>query len=189
MKKLLVLALVLSLATMANAALTLQINVTGGVENPDGSYTLMPSDHLTIAISTPGGVLTDADQGDYLMLSDVGLGAISGGVIENSATWWVNTLFDGAVAAGAPVPAGMDGVWGSVGIFTGFTIPAGSVLFTLIDFHCEGEGDTVISIYTNDWNNIPGPEQLLDTVVIHQIPEPMTMALLGLGGLFLRRRK
>ncbi|MHC4083626.1 MAG: PEP-CTERM sorting domain-containing protein [Planctomycetota bacterium] len=31
---------------------------------------------------------------------------------------------------------------------------------------------------------------LLDTLTIHQIPEPMTLALLGLGGLFvLRRRK
>jgi len=28
-----------------------------------------------------------------------------------------------------------------------------------------------------------------DTVVIHQVPEPMTMALLGLGCLFLLRRK
>jgi hypothetical protein len=28
-----------------------------------------------------------------------------------------------------------------------------------------------------------------DTVVIHQVPEPMTICLLGLGGLFLRRRK
>ena len=27
------------------------------------------------------------------------------------------------------------------------------------------------------------------TVVIHEVPEPMTMALLGLGGLLLRRRK
>jgi hypothetical protein len=28
-----------------------------------------------------------------------------------------------------------------------------------------------------------------DTQIIHQIPEPMTMALLCIGGLFLRRRK
>jgi hypothetical protein len=28
-----------------------------------------------------------------------------------------------------------------------------------------------------------------DTLTIHQIPEPTTIALLGLGGLLLRRRK
>ena len=29
----------------------------------------------------------------------------------------------------------------------------------------------------------------VDSVMIHQVPEPITIALLGLGGLFLRRRK
>jgi hypothetical protein len=28
-----------------------------------------------------------------------------------------------------------------------------------------------------------------DTIIVHQIPEPTTMLLLGLGGLLLRRRK
>jgi hypothetical protein len=31
--------------------------------------------------------------------------------------------------------------------------------------------------------------ELADTVVIHQIPEPVTMALLGLGGVLLSRRR
>jgi len=30
---------------------------------------------------------------------------------------------------------------------------------------------------------------VMDSQIIHQIPEPITLALLGLGGLFLRRRK
>ncbi|MHC4154714.1 MAG: PEP-CTERM sorting domain-containing protein [Planctomycetota bacterium] len=30
---------------------------------------------------------------------------------------------------------------------------------------------------------------MYDQVLIHQIPEPMTVALLGLGGLFLVRRR
>ena len=33
------------------------------------------------------------------------------------------------------------------------------------------------------------PGTLMHTLTIHQIPEPMTIALLGLGGLFVLRRK
>ena len=43
----------------------------------------------------------------------------------------------------------------------------------------------VIELYTTDF----GTSELVDAVVIHQIPEPATIALLGLGGLLLRRRK
>jgi hypothetical protein len=35
----------------------------------------------------------------------------------------------------------------------------------------------------------PGPDDNLPYVVLHVIPEPMTIALLGLGGLFLLRRR
>jgi hypothetical protein len=185
MKKLLVLMLVLGMATVANAALTLDISVSGAVANPDGSYTIHPSDHLTLDISTPQGILVDADMGDFIMVCDTELGSISGGVIVNHNTWWVDFLSDDAVSAGAPVPDGENGVWGSVGIF-GYTIPATSLLFSGIDFHCEGLGTTVVNIYTHDWSEITGT---LASVTIHQIPEPITMALLGLGGLFLRRRK
>jgi hypothetical protein len=184
MKKLLVLALVLSMATMASAALTLKINVSGAVANQDGSYTVQPSDNITIGITTPAGVLTDDDEGDFVMVSDIALGAIAGGAVENSNTWWANTLADDAVTFGAPVPDGMNGVAGSVALF-GYTIPAASLLFSGINFHCEGIGDTTIQIWQHDWST---PVTLLDSVVIHQIPEPITMTLLGLGGLFLRRR-
>ena len=53
----------------------------------------------------------------------------------------------------------------------------------LIDLHCEGIGDVIIEAY--DWRT----EELVDTLIIHQIPEPATIALLGLGGLLLRRKK
>lgn len=49
-----------------------------------------------------------------------------------------------------------------------------------------GEVGDVISLYSASADGT-APADLLDTVTV--VPEPMTMALLGLGGLFLRRRK
>jgi hypothetical protein len=60
-----------------------------------------------------------------------------------------------------------------------------------IDFHCEAMGDvtlTLVGIYDPGTGEAP-TLTVMDTQIIHQIPEPMTLALLGLGGLFLRRRK
>jgi hypothetical protein len=51
-----------------------------------------------------------------------------------------------------------------------------------IEVHCDGPADCVVDLYDASGYT------LIDTIVIHQ-PEPMTIALLSLGGLFLRRRK
>ena len=59
--------------------------------------------------------------------------------------------------------------------------PVGGILFTSV-FHCEGVGD--VTLYALDDNFIPA-----DTQVIHQIPEPATFAILGIGGLLLRKRR
>jgi hypothetical protein len=72
---------------------------------------------------------------------------------------------------------------------TGSNILAGQKLFDLFTFHCEGPGDVVIQLLgTSTYETWDGG--VLSSVTIHQvIQEPMTMGLLGLGGLFLRRRK
>ena len=45
-----------------------------------------------------------------------------------------------------------------------------------------GPTDVVVNLYNSTF-------AVVDTITIHQIPEPITFGLLGLGGLFLRRRK
>ena len=71
--------------------------------------------------------------------------------------------------------------------------------------HCDGRGEilvdltlagsTRVSEYWNSSTDEPYPEWFyaeeihLGDLVLYSIPEPMTIALLGLGGLFLRRRR
>jgi len=74
----------------------------------------------------------------------------------------------------------------------------GSVDGKIVDFitlHCEGEGDVVAQLNSIGVNHIVAPEDRLLTaadlgsIVIHQVPEPMTISLLGLGSLLLLRRR
>ena len=57
----------------------------------------------------------------------------------------------------------------------------------LIDLHCESP-DNIVTVELYD-ERVDGGYTIVDTLIIHQIPEPMTLALLGIGGLFLKRRK
>jgi len=54
---------------------------------------------------------------------------------------------------------------------------AGMLLRSII-FHCDAPGDVTIAIVDDNG-------EILDSQVIHQVPEPMTIALLGLGSLVL----
>jgi hypothetical protein len=52
-----------------------------------------------------------------------------------------------------------------------------------IDLHCLALGDAIIHLDDSTTFDI------ITTLTIHQVPEPMTIALLSLGGLLLRRRR
>ena len=179
MKKMLVLMLVLGMASAASA--TLQISVDGNLEPVSSEIFLEPSETLMLDIWTDAGLSEGSDEGYWAITVDPMQGTISGGVSTtgNTDAIW----YGGPVGGYAPG----EGAWMGTASVTN-TYPAGTVLFDEIVFHCETEElDAVITLYR--MNDFAGDVTAVDTVTIHQIPEPMTLALLGIGGLFLVRRK
>lgn len=180
MKKLLVLALVLSMATMASAALQISVN---GNRNP-GVIELLPSDTLILDIWTNAAIAPAVGEGYFAIGTVSQLGTNAGGVSLFPLDGGI-AIYDDAVANGIVMAAGENGVWGSVLLSVLSGIAADTTIFDGIIFHCEGPGDVQVNLYFSPDGSV---FDIVDSVVIHQIPEPFTMGLLGLGGLFLRRR-
>jgi hypothetical protein len=83
----------------------------------------------------------------------------------------------------------LDGMLMNVDAFGGQTTAPAGKYFDEFLFHCESEnGATIVNLYGTQDGGVTW--RTLDSVIVHQpIPEPMTIVLLGLGGLFLRCRK
>jgi len=162
MKKLLVLALVLSVATMANAALSLSL-----VNNGDGTANIVQT----------GTFVAPTDNTYFCVVAAV---FPTGGVVGPDPTP-TTAYIGGDPASGyvaGMIPEGFDGIWGEVGqlVASGTANIAGGTYFSGITF----TGETSLYLIAGDWGSV--------TFVNSIVPEPMTMGLLGLGGLFLRRR-
>ena len=193
MKKFLVLSLVLAVASMANAGV-LQISVNGNQDPVDSEIWLNPSDELILDIWTLGNI-NYFETHNWALVVDTTYGSISGGLAVFATPGTTNSV-EGLTDDNAgvlPEPP-LAGIWGQLAhIPANFQpIPDGTTLIDQILFHCEGPGDAVVQLYAIQSGQPFGGTAggtLLDEVIIHQTPEPMTVALLGLGGLFLRRRK
>ena len=193
MKKLVVmLMLVLGMVSAAGAATGLQISI-GTDQNPaDSQYTLnAPSGNLSLGIWASTDIVPSGNgEGDWVLICDTAGATILGGNKIQIGDVSMQILWPASTAGASGMPAGQDGDVGSV-LLAGTTtlIPSGTQLFENIGFHCEAEGDVVITLakINEDWE---WTGDIYDTVTIHQaVPEPMTVTLLGLGGLLLRRRK
>ena len=178
MKKLLTLFIVLAMAASASA-----VTVTYDITVNDMPYTgqdVVGSDIIHVQwMAAPADLMggfaafaLDVDHGDYVAQSFY----LQAGFIMQT------------MAVVSPVGDGLQ-VTGSA---TGFSLAPDQVAGVFgFDFHVPED------LAPSTWINITPTAgtfnlvnfDLLPSIALHVIPEPMTIALLGLGGLFLRRRK
>jgi hypothetical protein len=183
MKKLLVVLMVLSIATIANAGLVISDStpVAG-----------------TLSITGDGG--TASPQPLYLVID--GGASLSGGALAGVNAWAAISDFiqaDAGMVAYLNGVSGLEGVTDAIqitGVYSdplitayqglivdgvAYTLPTtGAVSVSLISIFTPFDEET------GEFGT-PVVTGMADPVVL-QVPEPMTMGLLGLGGLFLRRR-
>ena len=193
MRKLLILVVVLGMTSMASAAFTLMVSDSGDagtyVDPPEASsYFVNESDYIWIGVhNDTDGVAGATQQGSFYLALE------SGDNAQWTGAW---QQYKPPLVAGAP-----DNVYygASLNMYVP-GVPLADVLmlnlgdgvpdhFNLIGVLDAKELQSTLAGSTETIWLIDGGMNILDTVTIHQIPEPITMVLLGLGGLFLRRRK
>jgi hypothetical protein len=166
MKKLFIVTLVLGMASAANAALS----IVGPTEINEG-------DTVSIGINS-------TDAGPYIAYLAFGYVSEGGFELSNPRYLWPPV----GIPPLPPDPIVVDDV---IYYEVDFGMPSDpfpefppGIWFT-IDLTCMSAGvDVFVELLDSDWATT------LDRLIIHQVPEPMTIALLGLGGLLaLRRRK
>ena len=169
MKKLLVLVLILGIASLAPA--TLQISVNGNPDPVDSEITMFPSATLLLDIhgDVPAGHVVY-----WLMMVDQAMGSLS-------------YYYDGGIGPFYYYPPLYPGYSIAYGVIGGL-VPLLGLLVDDIEYHAEGAGDALVNLYSSPdtvtWT-------LADSLLIHQgdVPEPITITLLGLGGLLISRRR
>jgi len=193
MKKLLIVLMVLSMASMANAALVISV---GSDLTAPTAVTVAPSGTLSLGVWTNTAIaLEDETAAYYALVCDTTKGTIDWTTGTDKANDPAVFLLSPPAQWDGPVsefwtpgllPANFDGTDGGATPLTN-VLAANSQISDGIIFHCNGPGTCLIQL----WISTDGSTNatLVDTVTVTQTPEPMTIGLLGLGGLFLRRRK
>ena len=163
MKKMLVLALVLAVAGLANAGLTLTASKSTLALNEVATFTLSSDvggkGFLLYAIVREGG--KGAVTAPVVSTGDPALNAVKAYTEAGFGTGYEVTLANGVVNK----------------------VVAGN--FMTFTFSSAIQGTANVAVYDDALGyNAPAA-----SVAMTIVPEPMTMVLLGLGGLFLRKKK
>jgi hypothetical protein len=203
MKKLVVLVVILLMTSVASADLVLSVNGSTSVTE----ITVTPSTYVEIDVQVDEG---------YNQSYDLDLILSNNQAVWVEPVWydppglppgyWENiefpTSYTQAPSTVASSSSSVIRIMGVMNTAEGDYAGAGDVIMKLLKLHCEEATDVTLTLVVHDDAGMLHYEtdgvteieysdgQVLDTVTIHQvIPEPATLALLGLGGLLLRRRR
>ncbi len=188
MKKFMVLAMVLGIASLATAAAT--FSVAGGTESQivPGAIEVAPSDVITIEV-----VADFASNGFALEAFSSEGGTATPGEVNATLSFLPNP----GQAVNADVADGYQLITAAGGSVFGASIEPGAAIYSFTFHVPELPFSTVIEIYGLDVVGTPGSyvsnaatfqTEAIAPLTLHVVPEPISMGLLGLGGLFLRRR-
>jgi len=170
MKKLLAVLLVLGMGSMASATIRLSLN---GQPAPE-QISIPESETIMIDVTTDVG-------GNMLIYLDVGMRSeggyqvgtpVPGPALGDSESRYISPWYD---------YQGYDEIEITAAWAQGSTPQSGKIME--FPFHCTGPGQVVVILYNPDLTEADRMNIFL------AIPEPMTMGLLGLGGLLLARRR
>ena len=188
MRKLLILVMVLGMASLASAVPVLTVS--------DANPTVGDTFYLYIS-GTSADATGDGDgvpAGGYASQVTLDYASYASYVINGNtnANPYISISSTAAVTAEAGGLAGYATTFGNPRFFAA---PAGgdwaegtdvdTGLWFTYEMYADSIGTSLVGL-TADWGS---PEIGALSITVVDVPEPMTMALLGLGGLFLRRRK
>lgn len=186
MKKLLVLLVVLGLTSFANAGLIFTID---GEPQPP-VITLAPSETVVLDLHLDGVQNIQCYQLTYTLSNEQA-------EFLNPAMAFDNVVFPwGSIAPGKVNAYDQDGICSWVEIAADNIFSAAQGPLDLMDgliLHCLDSTPVTMTVTVSASTTINGELIPVGTILheldIIQVPEPMTIALLGLGGLLLRRRR